>query len=88
MKRLLQSIIQARIKANLPVALGLQGQAEDDETKDRQGSAPITRQEKDSHRKRLSSVEQEQLSESTHSNRMSSRTPGHKQQGNKQQPTA
>ena len=70
------------------MALGLQEQAQDDETKDRQGSAPITRQEKDSHRKRLSSVEQEQLSESTHSNRTPSRTPEHKQPENKRQSTA
>lgn len=57
----------------MPVALGLHEQVQD-ETKDRQGSAPITRQEKDSHRKRLSSVEQERLTKSSSSNRTSSWT--------------
>ena len=55
------------MRANLPVALGLHNTV-GEEAKQRQGSAPITKQEKESHRKRLSLMEQEALSEAISNN--------------------
>lgn len=80
-----KSVIQARIKAKLPIALGLHEQAQEEEAKERQGSAPITKQEKASHCKRITSMEQEQLSDSTSSNWLS---PEHSKHSSKRQSTA
>lgn len=64
------------------MALGLHEHVQD-EAKERQGSAPITKQEKDSHHKRLSSTEQESLSEATPNSRtLNLLSPDHSKHSN------